>query len=120
MTAISPTDEELVPIVRDIRTSHPDLGAVKLLSQLRAVQPRWTISEKRLRKILQSITVSTSEPGLLAETHLDPTLSVTETAPKVKARLFGGEKGKGLVAKERIHEGEVLWQEEPWIVTADR
>ena len=33
--------------------------------------------------------------------------------------MFGGEKGKGLIAKEKIERGDVVWQEEPWIVTAD-
>jgi len=33
--------------------------------------------------------------------------------------MFGVEKGKGLIAKEKIERGDVVWQEEPWIVTAD-
>ena len=128
-----PTDEVLKPTIQALRESHPALGIAKLLQQLKIEHPEWAVSEKRLRKVISPVTATTSapaagtaggakladEPGLRADTGLDTTLAVSEIAPKVKARLFGGEKGKGLVAREKILEGEVIWQEEPWIVTAD-
>jgi hypothetical protein len=130
--SIIPTDEVLGPTVQALRESHPSLGIAKLLQQLKTEHPEWAISEKRLRKVVAPTATSAAptasstggakapdEPGLMADTGLDTTLSVSDLAPKVKARLFGGEKGKGLVAREKILEGEVIWQEEPWIVTAD-
>lgn len=119
MTSLTPSHDALLPIIRQLRVQHPDLGASKLLLQLKTAQPEWAVSEKRLRKLLQMISPTIDEPGLVADTHMDPTLQVTEIAPKVKAKMFGGEKGKGLVAREKIQEGEVVWQEEPWVVTAD-
>jgi hypothetical protein len=31
--------------------------------------------------------------------------------------MFKGGKGKGLVAREKILEGEAIWSENPWIST---
>lgn len=112
--ALSPGEDELGAAVEELRGAHPSLGAVKLLIQLRADHPEWAVSEKRLRKMLQA----RSEVGLIAHTGLDPSLDVS-IAPKVKVEMFGGGKGKGLVAREGILKGELVWQEDPWIVTAD-
>jgi len=129
--ATIPSDEVLIIAVTSLRDAHPSLGIAQLLQQLKTDHPDWAVSEKRLRKVMSMSSAATTslatagvsqtndEPGLIAVTGLDTTLNVTEIAPKVKARLFGGEKGKGLVAREKILEGEVIWQEEPWIVTAD-
>ncbi|ORX41271.1 hypothetical protein BD324DRAFT_648148 [Kockovaella imperatae] len=121
-----PSDELFLPFVTTVRRDHPSLGIPKLLALLKTQQPEWSVSEKRLRKAVQSLTLdeqgreSMDEPGLVATTGLDPSITslAASTAPKVKVRMFGGEKGKGLVARERIHKGEVVWQEEPWIVTS--
>ncbi|GFZ44719.1 Vesicular-fusion protein SEC18 [Saitozyma sp. JCM 24511] len=118
-------------LVRErLRSQNPSLGIAKLLVQLKIEQPGWAVSEKRLRKILQALPggadaangkhqAASGETVLVAETGLDPTIDVAHIAPKVKVKMFGGGKGKGLVAKEKILQGDVLWQEEPWIATAD-
>lgn len=98
--------------VHSIRASEPDLGLLKVLNTLRTQNSTWSISEKRLRTILQKANV------LSTSTALDSTLDISQIAPKVEARLLKG-RGKGLVAKEKILKGEVVWQENPWIVTAD-
>ena len=132
--AISPSDEALTPAVKELREAHPALGVPKLLAQLKSSRPEWLVSEKRLRKVLASLAsppsreVSTgaeatggdaSKADLVAATGLDPSIDVGAIAPKVKVKMFGHGKGKGLVAREKILQGEVVWQEEPWIVTAD-
>ena len=124
-TKASPCDDALITAAGEIRYTYPALGLAKLLSQLKSQHPEWIVSEKRFRRVLQSASTeersikSQSETGLIAETGVDPSIDVARLAPKVKVKMFGGEKGKGLVAKEKILMGEVLWQEEPWIVTAD-
>ena len=128
---VPPTDEVLLPVVQQLRETYPSVGVRKLLALLKDGHPQWPVSEKRLRKLVQSIAparVSVLSPslpntldelGLPADTGIDPSVKVDTFTPKVKARMFGGEKGKGLVAREKIFQGEVLWQEEPWVVTAD-
>jgi hypothetical protein len=127
----SPSDEALLPVVIHLRDSNASFGAIKLLHELRIQHPEWVISEKRIRKILQSLTTTTSsrngeegdavanEMGLIADTGVDASINIASIAPKIKVRMFGGEKGKGLVVKEKVQQGEVLWQEDPWVVTAD-
>lgn len=121
--ATVPTDDELLPAYQRIKQQDSSLGLAKVLAQLKVANPEWAVSEKRLRKVVAGGQVvrppSSDEAGLVADTGLDPTIDIAHIAPKVKARLFGGEKGKGLVAREKIQQGEVVWQEEPWIVTAD-
>lgn len=129
-SSVAPLDEDLSPVVTKLRTENPSTGVPKLLQQLKSEHSDWAVSEKRLRKLLQALNLSSTavdskggngdgETGLVADTGLDPSINVGGIAPKVKARMFGGEKGKGLVAREKILQGEVLWSEEPWIVTAD-
>ena len=104
------TDDELRDEISRLRGCDPSIGIARIALQLKS--QGWAVSEKRLRK------VHMGEPGLMAKTGLDPSIDLS-IAPKVKVKMFGGEKGKGLIAKEKILRGEIVWQEEPWIVTAD-
>ncbi|KAE8541065.1 putative protein lysine methyltransferase SET5 [Cryptococcus gattii VGV] len=123
--AISPSDDILLPALASLRESHPDKGILKLLAQLKIDHPEWAVSEKRFRKALQlapspgSGEADPNEKVLVADTGLDPSIDVKSIAPKVEVKMFAGGKGKGLVAKEGLKQGEMLWQEEPWIVTSD-
>ncbi|KIR28868.1 putative protein lysine methyltransferase SET5 [Cryptococcus deuterogattii LA55] len=123
--AISPSDDILLPALASLRENHPDKGILKLLAQLKVDHPEWAVSEKRFRKALQLAPspgdgeADPSEKALVADTGLDPSIDVKSIAPKVEVKMFAGGKGKGLVAKEGLKQGEMLWQEEPWIVTSD-
>ena len=126
-----PSDDELSPLVTSLKASHPDLGIAKLLAQLKLDHPTFSVSEKRLRKVLTQAQspnpqangqVSDSQiskdgsKDLIADTGLDSTIDWS-IAPKVKVKMFKEGKGKGLVAREKILEGEALWSEDPWITT---
>ncbi|KAL7420279.1 hypothetical protein Q5752_005248 [Cryptotrichosporon argae] len=123
-----PAEDDLVSALTALRASHPDSGAPKLLAQLKASRPDWAVSEKRVRKVLSTLGVgagagSSSSGGqgreLVARTGVDTTLDVAALAPKVEVRMFGGTKGKGLVARAPVEAGELLWHEEPWIACPD-
>lgn len=129
----SPADDELTNAVGAVRAAHPDLGILKLWAALKEQHPEWTVSEKRFRKVLAAVggsgassSTGPSAPAgkvaddeLVAQTGLDKTLDIAALAPKVKAKLFGGTKGKGLVARAKLEAGEMLWQEEPFVATPD-
>lgn len=141
MTNLTPAEDELHSTIVQLRQDHPSLGVLKLLAQLKTDHPTWAVSEKRFRKALQVVAptpgittqekqdvegkkddVSADGKGqeLIAETGLDTTLDTSVIAPKVKVKMFKNGRGKGLVAREKILEGEVLWSEDPWVVTTDR
>jgi len=124
-TPVVPSEEELSKIVTSLREAHPELGVVKLLAQLKVEHPTLSVSEKRLRKTLAPSTSAASTfdekvskdatADLVADTGLDASLDVSEL--KIKVRMFKGGRGKGLVAREKILQGEVIWSENPWIAT---
>lgn len=154
LATVSPTEEELAVKLRSLRESHPTTGVAKLLILLRETQPEWSVSEKRLKKVLQqeglmisSGTVETTGevngaektghgpataakakksakggvkkprqyPTSSAESKVDP----TKWTGKVAIRHFDAVKGKGLVATAHIEGGEIVWKEDPWVLTAD-
>ncbi|KAG8679152.1 SET domain-containing protein 5 [Ceratobasidium sp. 395] len=111
---IVPTDDELTKTVISVRAQNPTLGIQKVLAAVLAAQPEWTVSEKRLRKVLQKLK---SEEGAdtRPKSNLNPALDVTKYTDKVRPVMFGPEKGKGLVAAQDIGAGEVLWREDPFV-----
>lgn len=128
-----PPDDLLIPALQELRIAYPTLGIPKMLTQLKTAHPEWSISEKRLRKVagaqglsLAAPTATSSgkpneriRPEVVPKSHIDETLNVSEIAPKVQIKMFKGGKGKGVVAKEKIEEGEVIWVEEPWVCCPD-
>lgn len=125
MSSYPPTDNDLKQAASDLRAQNPLLGLAKLLALLKERHPEWAVSEKRFRKFAQSKTGADDDvqkvgsEDLPAETGLDGAIDISRVAPKVEARLLGKAKGKGLVARGGLLQGEVIWQEEPWIATAD-
>ena len=122
-SAISPTEDDIKHVLLALKTANPTLGIPKIHALLLAAHPEWTVSEKRTRKILQSEgLVQTSSAG---GGHSYPTskvidgLDVGKWTEKVEVKHFGKAKGKGLVAKEAIAEGEVLWKEDPFILAPE-
>ncbi|CAE6430884.1 unnamed protein product [Rhizoctonia solani] len=111
---VVPADEELTSAVRSLRASNAGLGVPKILAALLSSQPEWSVSEKRLRKVIQKLK---SEEGtnFFPTSSLNPTLDVSKYSSKFKPMLFGPEKGKGLVAAQDIDAGEVLWREDPFV-----
>lgn len=128
----SPTEDQLKNVLVALRKDNPTLGIPKLHALLRSNRPEWTISEKRTRKILQgeglvlntpaqkSTTASDSQPeGLHPTSSLIEGLDIEKWTPKVEVKYFDQTKGKGLVAKNHIAEGEILWKEDPFILAPE-
>ncbi|WRT63316.1 uncharacterized protein IL334_000221 [Kwoniella shivajii] len=144
--SVAPSDEELNSAAIILRSAHPSLGIGKLLAQLKLDNPEWSISEKRFKRFLPRPSSSSSEKGqgdgevngggsgsgssnvtevnqkdggLIAQTGIDTFLDIKQIAPKVKVKMFKDGKGKGLVVREKLQMGEMIWQEDPWIATND-
>ncbi|KZO98483.1 SET domain-containing protein [Calocera viscosa TUFC12733] len=131
---ISPPDNALIPVVKALRASQPSLGAAKLNVLLLKEHPEWTVSEKRLKKVLQTegltlttgpaVTNGKSKGPTDANTKyptskLNPHLDISAFTEKVDAVFISEQKGKGLVAKAPIGEGELLWREDPFVHAAE-
>ena len=124
-TAVS--EEELRVALIALRKEKPTLGVVKIHTLLLEDHPTWAISEKRVRKILQSegLVATEKESGTSPAiptypvSRLNKSLDVTKWSNKVQVHHFDAFKGKGLVATEKISEGEVVWKEDPFILAPE-
>lgn len=132
MPSITPSEDELKAALQKLRAQNPTLGIAKLHACLSTGYPDWTVSEKRTRKLLQNEglvlssngTTKTSRKSAIGNAH-HPTsrviegLEISEWTSKIQVKYFDKLKGKGLVATERIAEGEVVWKEDPFILAPE-
>ncbi|KIM23922.1 hypothetical protein M408DRAFT_76772 [Serendipita vermifera MAFF 305830] len=132
---ISPSEEDLTTQLKLLRDSHPTTGVAKLLALLKDEKPEWTVSEKRAKKVLQQAGLMISatlegkksakagatgaKPRKYPVSSMDSKVDAKKWTEKVSIRHFDAVKGKGLVATEHIEEGETIWKEDPWIMTAN-
>lgn len=129
MSSISPSEAELKAALQALRTQNPTLGIAKLHARLLSEHPDWTVSEKRTRKILQNegLVLSPDGAGGKSATGSAPYpssgviegLEISKWTSKVQVKYFNKIKGKGLVAAEKIAEGEVVWKEDPFILAPE-
>lgn len=127
-TSFSPPDDAVLEAIRAVKETNSDIGVAKLQTAILTANPTWTLSEKRIRKLLKPTTTGTDAPvapnaanqktGTAPSypiSKLNGDLNVEQWTKKVQVKQFGKARGKGLVAKEDIAEGEVIWKEEPFI-----
>lgn len=129
---LSPADDDLADALRKLRVDNPSTGAAKLVPLVIASNPTWTVSEKRVRKILQreGLTTSTnavaissgadSQDGeLFPHSHIVASIDPAKWSKNVRVTDFGPRKGKGLIAIESIPENEQIWVEDPLLTSPE-
>jgi hypothetical protein len=112
---VLPSDDDLKIALLDIKSQNPSLGIAKTHALLLSEHPTWSVSEKRVRKVLQAegLLLPSTPPvdgtkgKIYPSSKLIDKLEVSKWSTKVLATYFDKAKGKGLVAKERIVEGEI-------------
>ena len=127
MPGTVPSEEELKAALQALREQHPKLGIAKLHVLLLSENPTWSVSEKRTRKIIQneglSLKPANARHGTVDTPHpvskVIEGLDVSKWTAKVRVKYFDSYKGKGLVATEKISEGDVLWKEDPFILAPE-
>ena len=127
MARVTVEEVELRTALIALKKEKPTLGVVKIHALLLEAYPTWAVSEKRVRKVLQSegLVATNKDNGsgppiaTYPVSRLNKTLDVTRWSSKVKVHYFNAIKGKGLVAAEKISEGEVLWKEDPFILAPE-
>jgi hypothetical protein len=117
----APPEDELVKLVKELRSEYPSLGAPKLLVILRQNNPQWSLSEKRLRKILQqeNLVATAASATVYPVSKIDGRVDASTWTSQVAIKQFDKVKGKGLVAKQKLTSGEILWKEDPWVFASD-
>ncbi|KAI0252303.1 hypothetical protein BJV78DRAFT_1204339 [Lactifluus subvellereus] len=134
---ISPPEEDLKSTIVSLKKAHPALGIAKLHALLLSENPAWTVSEKRVRRILNAeglihqqnrgvaAAASGPSPSSTAVSSLYPSstlvegLDVAKWTTAIEVEYFGRQRGKGLIAKEPIPEGQVVWKEDPFITAPE-
>ncbi|KIJ60899.1 hypothetical protein HYDPIDRAFT_97759 [Hydnomerulius pinastri MD-312] len=121
-------EDELRKALVALKAEKPTLGVAKIHNLLLEANPTWAVSEKRVRKILQSEGLVATEkengtangaPAIHPSSRLNKSLDVEKWSSKVKVHYYNAVKGKGLVATEKISEGEVLWKEDPFVLAPE-
>lgn len=128
----SPPEDFLRTALISLKSSNPSLGIPKIHALLLSTYPDWTVSEKRMRKILQTeglvIAAKDNANGTVAagkgarkypSSRVIPNLDLSKWTPKVEVKYFDNKKGKGLVASQDIAEGEAIWKEDPFIIAPE-
>ncbi|KAL0579071.1 hypothetical protein V5O48_002913 [Marasmius crinis-equi] len=129
-TKLTPSDNELKDVLRSLKSSNPSLGIPKIHALLLQSRPDWLVSEKRTRKFLQNegLVISADPNGNSFQekgkapypsSRVIPNFDVEKWSTKVEVKYFNKRKGKGLVAKENISEGDTLWKEDPFIIAPE-
>jgi len=121
-----PTEDEVRKSVIELKKQNIASGVAKIHSLLLDANLSWTVSEKRVRKILQSEGLVQSDGVLGSNTstihpssRLNTSLDVSKWTGRIEVKFFDAIKGKGLVAKENIAKGDVLWKEDPFILAPE-
>ncbi|KAG6336301.1 hypothetical protein ID866_2777 [Astraeus odoratus] len=123
-------DDELRAALITLKQEKPVLGVPKLHALLLEKNPTWSVSEKRVRKILQAEGLLANSQGqqqnrngslaaIYPSSTLNQSLDVNKWSKKIAVRYFDAVRGKGLVATEKIVEGEVIWKEDPFILAPE-
>jgi hypothetical protein len=88
---------------------------------VRQKNPEWSLSEKRLRKLLQqeNLVATSCTSTLYPISKIDESVDASTWTSQVAIKQFDKMKGKGLVAKQKLTAGEILWKEDPWIFASD-
>jgi len=130
-TRTSPSDSDLTHTLTTLRGENPALGVPKLHALLLSRNPGWLVSEKRTRKVLQSLglintgksmppdsTGGLKSPSSKLLDGLDP-LKYTQKGLALRVEYFDKMKGKGLIVTTDISDGAVIWKEDPFALAPE-
>ncbi|KAH7928037.1 SET domain-containing protein [Leucogyrophana mollusca] len=119
---IVPGEDELKSILVGLKTANPSAGVAKIHGLVLAANPTWQVSEKRVRKFLRNEGLVVSAPGsreIHPSSRLNEALRIEKWSGKVEVKYFNASKGKGLIAKEKLLEGDIIWKEDPFILAPE-
>lgn len=108
-----PQDAEVAEVARaELDAARAPLGIAKLLKLLQESHS-WSLSEKRLKRILQNAGLRGTPPSSGApKSRVDTNLPLPHN---VRAEYFDKTKGRGLVATTALREGSEIFVEDAFV-----
>lgn len=80
---VIPSQEELLEAIQKIKISNPEYGIKKVTQQLSEDQAQWTVSEKRVKKLLQANGLTNTQQPIKSGVEDDPSIPVSFIDPKL-------------------------------------
>lgn len=80
---IIPSQDELLEAIQKIKISNPEYGIKKVTQQLGQDQTNWTVSEKRVKKLLQANGLTNTQQPVKSGVADDPSIPVSFIDPKL-------------------------------------
>ncbi|KAI9020893.1 hypothetical protein CLU79DRAFT_754273 [Phycomyces nitens] len=121
---ITPTEDSLVNAVKQLKIDYPEYGIKKIAAKLAEKEPKWAVSEKRVKKVMQAQGLTQTEPVVkksgveddpsVPVSYIDPTLDIASISPNIVAKMVDRITGKGLFAARDIAKDEIIFQELPF------
>ncbi|KAI7865947.1 hypothetical protein BDF14DRAFT_1819467 [Spinellus fusiger] len=118
------TEASLISAIQQLKLEFPTYGIKKVTVTLNERMPEWTVSEKRVKKIMQAQGLTQSEPVIkksgveddpsVPVSYIDPTLDFTSISSNITAKMVDPVTGKGLFTTRDIAKDEVIFQELPF------
>ncbi|KAJ2162134.1 hypothetical protein GGF46_000876 [Coemansia sp. RSA 552] len=122
---VVPSEPELQGAIGAVKRDRPELGIPRVLAAIRAENPTWQLSEKRLRKFMDSMgLVQRSSSGDSNGSSATSTIPRSKLAPsdfittagqgQIEVRLVDGTKGKGVFATCDLAKDVNVFEETPF------
>ncbi|ORX62282.1 SET domain-containing protein [Hesseltinella vesiculosa] len=127
-----PDEEELVQYIHQLKLDHPEWGIKSIHSHIANEQQDWQVSDKRVKKLMQSKGLTAAEPAKpdprdnvvksgvsddpsVPVSFINPSLKFEQDTPKVEAKMIDNVTGKGLFAATDIKKDEIIFTETPLV-----
>ncbi|KAI8969725.1 hypothetical protein BDB01DRAFT_840088 [Pilobolus umbonatus] len=118
-TKIIPDIDTLTTALDAIKLELPNAGTKTLFTQIQTRYPDWQVSDKRIKKIMQSKTKvmksGVPDDPSVPVSFIDPQLDFKSVSDKVVARMIDPVTGKGLFAACDIKKDETIFTETPFV-----
>ena len=78
-----PSQEELIDAIQHVKISNPEYGIKKVTQQVAEDKPSWSVSEKRVKKLMQTQGLTNTTQPVKSGVKDDPSIPVSFIDPKL-------------------------------------
>ncbi|SAM09195.1 hypothetical protein [Absidia glauca] len=124
-----PEEDALCQSIQQLKIDNPEWGVKSIYNQILKSHQDWQVSEKRVKKIMQTQGLTQSSGGAqlsivksgveddpsVPVSFIDPKLDFQSFSPNVVAKMVDNVTGKGLFAAKDIKKDEIIFMEAPLV-----